>query len=1055
MKENLFISGVLNADFCEDLTFSSVNALPPRAYYVPFEAEANIKEEDGGFYVRREKSGEFLSLDGAWQFKKYNSVYEAGNFINDEFVEEIPVPSCVQYYGYDTPQYSGGGTTFPFEPPFVPKKNPTFCYRRMVKINKKSGRKQYIVFEGADSCLWLFINKKFVGYAEISHADHEFDITDFLVSGENVIDVAVAKFCKGSYLELQDKWRFSGLFRSVYMLDRPIAHITDYKIYSVFEYEKNVCDSGEEKTFSGKIKSVKVVFDYLKGETPAEVFAFNKTVKLNSGEKAEFSLENPRLWTAETPFTYPIVISGGGEKIYENFAVRDIRVENRIVYLNGKKVKFRGANRHDFSPKAGATVTYEQMLADVALLKKFNFNAVRTSHYPNLAEFYKMCERYGVYVISEADIECHGAVKIYGGYDEELFNLLSDNPAWQNAYLSRIKTMYEREKNRGCVVFWSLGNESGYGQNHEACAKFLREADDGNRLIHYEGIQSRRDHKTEINEDIYYTKLLDVESRMYPSLDYMREKCLNDPREKRPLILCEYAHSMGNSPGGLEDYGELIDSDDRIVGAFVWEWADHGIDLGDGKYRYGSDFDVEFSDGNYCIDGMFGPAREVKSAGLAFKATNQPVKVKKLNGGAKFRIFNRYDFITPENLLFTAVFRKNGENVKSVKIDISRILPHGFKDVDLTEELNEVYKICENGEPSTFEQQAENDFINVVFTSVLKRADGLIPENYTLCEDGFVIKDFSSLKMFNFELCGGAEDVENSAEACAEIALKTAEKTVIKSKNAFYEFNNFTGELVSVNLGNQTFNLKLNPQIIRATLDNDVQIFKKWEQVGLYIEKPAVSNAIFDEENGELQISGAFKAQIYSPIARYTVTYRFYGEKFTVRLSGNIENGTEYLPYLPRFGVALSLPAAFERYEYLGYGPRESYIDKKRHSRKDFFAANVKGDYESYLKPQESSSHFKTSFVKLENVGEGGKGEVREIGVYSNKDFSFSAVPYSVEELIKAAHNYDLPESDKTVLSLDYAMSGVGSESCGPALDEKYRLIEKNPDITFLFCFKR
>ena len=1045
MSENLFDFGALNADFCEDLSISDVNALPPRAYYIPFGADANVSETEGGFYESREKSDEFLSLDGVWQFKKYDSIYEAGDFLNDEFCEKIPVPSCVQYYGYDTPQYSGAASTFTFEPPFVPKANPAFCYRRTVKVTKKVGRKQYIVFEGADSCLWLFVNKKFVGYVEISHADHEFEITDFLVSGENSIDVAVAKFCKGSYLELQDKWRFSGLFRSVYMLDRPAEHITDYKIYSVFEYEK-----GESCGFSGKIKKVKVVFDYIKGETKAEVSAFNKTISLFPGEKAEFIVENPRLWTAETPFTYPVTISGCGEKIYENFAVRDIRVENRTVYLNGKKVKFRGANRHDFSPKAGATVTTEQMLADIALLKKFNFNAVRTSHYPNLAEFYRMCERYGIYVISEADIECHGAVNIYGGYDEELFKLLSDNPDWQKAYLKRAKTMYQREKNRGCILFWSLGNESGYGCNHEACARYLREIDGGNRLIHYEGIQCRRDHKTEINEDVYYTYLLDVESRMYPSVSYMREKCLNDPRENRPLILCEYAHSMGNGPGGLEDYRALIDSDDRIAGAFVWEWADHGIDFGDGKYRYGKDFDVEFSDGNFCIDGVFGPAREIKSAGLAFKATNQPIKVEKIDGIAKFRIVNRYDFITPENLIFTADICKNGKKVKSVQTDISKIPPRGFTDIDLSSDLCE---IC-SGSELCGDKDKNNDLINVLFTVVSKKTDGFIPADYVLCSDSFVIKDLLPEKLFEDMLCGEKRKTEEKSQA--EIVLKTARKTVIKSKTALYEFDNFTGELVSVSFGGESLSLKLKPQILRATLDNDVRNFKKWKEAGLYAEKPAVSAAVFDGEKGELRISGAFKAQIYNPLVRYSLVYRFYGEKFSVELCGDIKNGTEYLPFLPRFGMVLSLSDSFDKYEYAGYGPRESYIDKHQHARKDFFTASVKGDYESYIKPQESSSHYKTSFVKLEKSDDGReKSGVCEIGVYANKDFSFSAVPYSVEELIAAAHNYDLPASDKTVLSLDYAMSGVGSESCGPALDEKYRFTETRPNITFLVCLKQ
>lgn len=1012
----------LNVDYIDDLNISQINAEPPRAYYVPYSSAEKTCGRVTNYYDDRRNSDEYVSLNGVWKFKKYDSLYEADGFLSDEYPDEIPVPSCVQYFGYDIPQYSGAATTFAFMPPYVPKENPVFCYRRTLDYDKKQGRKQYIVFEGADSCLWLYVNKKFVGYAEISHADHEFDLTDFLTNGENVIDVAVAKLCKGSYLELQDKWRFSGLFRDVYILDRPEKHIVDYKIYSKFDYKDNADFENSE------IKEVKVIFEYLRGDVDIEVSMDGSVKKLAQGEKCEFKLTSARLWTAETPELYNIVIEGGGEKICENFAVRDIRIVNRVVYINGKKIKFRGANRHEFMPKSGATVSIEQTADDLVLLKKFNFNAIRTSHYPDIPEFYRLCDRFGVYVVSEADIECHGAVKIEGGYEEEYFKLLSDNPAWQKAYLDRTETMYERDKNRGCIVFWSLGNESGYGCNQEACAKYLISVDGNNRLIHYEGIQCRRDHKTEVNEDVYYTDLLSVVSRMYPSVEYMKEKCLNDPREHRPLFLCEYAHSMGNGPGGLEDYQRLIESDDRIAGAFVWEWADHGIDFGDGKYRYGSDFKVDFSDGNFCIDGAFGPNREIKSAALAFKATNQPIKIQRIdNSGAKFNLINRYDFISLDAIDLIVEFKKGGNVVKTLSPNVKNIPPHGSKTIDLTCEYNEILSSVDSDKTNP------DNFINVIFKGFTNKSTDIIPKGHCLVESAFTLNDVYGVK---------AEGV-----ADAKIIKSAARETVVQSVDTLYVFDNFTGELKYIQTGEDKIELKLNPQILRADLDNDVNNAKKWDAAGLYNAKPTAIKAEFLAENdgseSVLVVSGAFTRCIYRPCVYYTMSYKFYGKSFSVKLQGNVTDDVEFLP---RFGITFNLPEKYSTYKYLGFGPRESYVDKNQHTRKDFFTSSVKNDYESYIKPQESTSHVYSSYLNV-------LSDDAECEIKSNKLFSFSVVPYSVKELTEAKHDYDLLNSDKSVVSLDYMMSGVGSESCGPALDEEYKMKEKHPEITFVLKF--
>lgn len=971
--------------FQNNLEVTSQGMEPPRCYYIPFDQHPEGKQ--------REESGEFQLLDGQWDFRRFDSPLEAEGFPEKEYTESIPVPSCVQYYGYDEPQYSGGRTTFPFTPPYVPRENPIFCYRRRFSSEKRGGRRQYIVFEGVDSCFWLFLNGKYVGYSEISHADHEFDVTDFLRDGENVVDVAVAKWCKGSYLELQDKWRFSGIFGSVYLLNRPEKHITDYKISSV--------RSGEDR-WAMRI-------EYLRGNVEMRAGAAGQTVTLRPGESAEIPVADPKLWTAETPHTYPVEISGGGEYIGERIALREITVQNRVVCLNGKPVKFRGANRHDFHPRRGAAVSQEDMLRDIRLMKQYNFNAVRTSHYPNRAEFYRMCDEYGLYVICEADIECHGAVLIEGGYEEEFFKLLSDNPQWQAQYLARIQTMYERDKNRGCILFWSLGNESGYGCNHEASARWLKARD--SRLIHYEGIQCRRDHKTEVNEDIYYTSLLDVVSRMYPSIAYMREKCLEDPREHRPLLLCEYAHSMGNSPGGLQDYWDLINSDDRIAGAFVWEWADHGIDIGDGRYRYGSDFQVAFSDGNYCIDGCIGPNRESKSAIRALKAAMQPIDVEKESGDS-YLLRNRYDFLPAEGLEITAVFKKNGEVLAAVPVSSGDLPARGEKRISL---------------PFPGEI-GEADFANVIFESRTKEASPLVEAGHLTARTGFVIHEPPHTAGSLISHC---------------VFRESGRKLTVESGEYAYTFDRFTGTLETVGCGGLAMKVDLQPQILRATLDNDAANKVTWNRYGLYDAKPTAWKERFDEETGTLTFEGAFAGQIYRPVVHYRMTYRFSGGTVELKLEGRI---SECVEFLPRFGLRLCLPRSYGNYDYLAYGEDESYVDKRMQTCKDLYSANVEKDFIRYIKPQESTSHWGAHWLTV-------RSEEGRLAVTADRDFSFSAVPYTVEELMSAGHDYELPAPEKCVVSLDYGMSGVGLESCGPHLDPKYQMKEKAPEITFRLCF--
>lgn len=549
----------------------------PRSYYIPFGEEQEFAFRDG--ILDRRASDRFLSLDGVWQFGVHARLAEVE--LDEELKETIEVPSCVQMKGFDGIQYLNVRYPIPFDPPFVPEENKCFHYRRTFEI-AEWGEKYYLNFEGVDSAFYLFVNGAKVGYSQISHATSEFDVTQFLVEGENTLDVVVLKWCASTYLEDQDKFRFSGIFRSVYLLKRPKEHIGDFKIETSHDGDLRIQNLGDIP-FSLEIEGRKV------GVLPQEA--------------VEFTLENVEPWTSETPRLYDIVLTANGEKILERVGFRTSKVENGVYKLNGKPLKLRGVNRHEFGPENGATVSIEEMIRDLELMKKAHVNAIRTSHYPNCPEFYALCDKWGFYVLNEADVETHGVTCAYKGHEREGWQAFADSGIADDGVTDREINLYERDKNRTCVVMWSLGNEANYGKMFHRGADYIHARD--SRPIQYESAFEMQD-KTD-----YYTPRIDIASRMYPPLDFF-EEFLSDGRETRPLVLCEYSHAMGNSNGDLNDYWKKIDSSDRFVGAFVWEWRDHAIKTPKG-YCYGGDFGEREHDGNFCVDGLLNPDWTPKS----------------------------------------------------------------------------------------------------------------------------------------------------------------------------------------------------------------------------------------------------------------------------------------------------------------------------------------------------------------------------------------------------------------------------------------------------------
>jgi len=914
-----------------------INVLPTRCYYVP-DAEGD-----------RRKSKRITFLNGEWKIDAYPSFYDVSDeFYLNEPTNTIPVPSCVQFHGYDIPQYITHGFPFIYDPPYVDAQNP--CYHYQTTFTIKGNDRQYLNFEGVDSCFYLYINNKFVGFSQISHRASEFDITDYVNQGENKIDVLVLKWCAGSYLEDQDKWRFTGIFRDVYILSRPEKHVVDYKITT---------------TIGGNVE-----FTLIKGcDCTVKFNGEDKTV--NEGNSISFKVESPHLWSAEDPYLYDMQIISE-EIIYEKVGICETRIENQVLLFNEKPIKLYGVNRHDFSQKAGATVTYEEMENDIRLMKALNINAVRTSHYPNPPEFVKLCDKYGLYVMSESDIESHGSSSIFPATKDTdpLFVLPGKRrstvitlPIFKDTIIERQKCNVLRDRNRPSIFMWSLGNECGWSENLADAARWIKSEDP--RPVHYESI--RYFDADLYTEEIWNTAPLDVFSRMYPPYESMREQV---ETVHKPYVMCEYCHAMGNGPGDFKDYWDIINSDDRFMGGFVWEWADHGI-VSEKGYLYGGDFGDDPNNSNFCIDGIVAPDRAIKTGTLEMKKVYQPIAIEHKNG------------ITLTSLNFFA---------------------------DITASVNI------NGEVSDFTIKpresisfdTKGDIIDVSVTR----------DNVVIAWERFYNK---SAEYTETSVCNTAfTDKGSFIEAVAGGKKYTIDKT--------------TG-MLSVP---KYFNSPLKLSIYRAPTDNDRQIRLKWEEQKMDKAYPtARSTEIIDNK---IIVKGVIGAKFQLPILRFTLTYTFLNEG--VKIAIDYQKDPRY-QWLPRIGLYAMMDKAYKDVKFLGYGPQESYIDKRLAAMKGEYSTTPADNFTDYIKPQENGSHYGCEYAQISN----GSNSVRAEG-----NFSFCAIPYSVNELKSAKHSFELPESSATHVYYDFYMSGIGSNSCGPALMDKYKTPdEATGEITFIF----
>ena len=981
--------------FHEDPHQLHVNTLPPRADFVPFSSRRAAMTEP------RERSERFTSLNGKWAFHYFDSYedlpaeFDPANYLTDE----IEVPSVWQTQGYDRHQYTNVAFPFPYDPPYVPVDNPCALYQRTIALEKHAGTRRTLVFEGVDSCFYLWINGQFIGYSQVSHSTSEFDVTDALIDGANTFTVLVLKWCDGSYFEDQDKLRMSGIFRDVFLLERSARGLKDFFIHTALKDDYARADVSVELERNG--------------DAPVEYRLYDAMgYELVNGRaedgKIDFTLDSVTLWSSENPYLYTLLLFCDGEYIAEKIGLREICVRGGVLYVNGQNIKFRGVNRHDSDPFVGYAVRHEQMLKDLQVMKLHNVNAIRTSHYPNAPEFLRMCDEYGFYVIDESDVECHGVIFCGDLGHDENYNILARDPEYAETILDRVQRNVIRDKNRTSVLLWSMGNESGHGENFDAALKWTKQYDPS-RLTHYERA-SFPPEGMEINRDD-----LDTYSRMYPSIAEMDE-FLEKNELGKPYILCEYSHAMGNGPGDLEDYYRCFERHDGACGGFIWEWCDHAVYMGrtvDGraKYFYGGDFGEFPHDGNFCMDGLVYPDRRPHTGLKEYKNVIRPARVGEVDLKAGvFQLKNALDFTNLREFVeISYVVRQNGRDVfeGSLTEEQLDVAPHSVREIRIA-----------------YPENLKGDFA-VCFTTIQRFDTALVPAGHRLGVEQL-----------------GRQRIEVAAREEGVLAVETKEHgryLHIDGENFHYVYDKTRVAFDLLNYDNLSLIEKpMELNVWRAPTDNDRNIRNEWEAAGYNRAVPRGYETVVDHEDGDCILRTRFSIGA-------VVVRNFVEGEACWRIAKNGEISVEITarrlasaPALPRFGLRLFVPRRMNQAEYFGYGPYESYIDKHRASVKHLYAANVESMHEDYIRPQENGSHFNCDYLKLSSYN----GGIEVTG----EGFCFNASRYTQEELTKKAHNIELEKSDSVVLCIDAFQNGIGSNSCGPRLMARY---ESPADIHF------
>jgi len=982
-----------------------VNCEAPRAYFIPYTSKCAALGEN------RDTSPYFKSLCGVWDFKFYKSVHDICDFTCACFdradMEKLPVPMNWQMAldrGYDVPNYTNVNYPIPVDPPHVPDENPCGLYIRDFNVPQSMmGKEIFLNFEGVDSAFYVWVNDTFAAYSQVSHLTSEINVTGLVHAGVNTIKVLVLKWSDGSYLEDQDMWRMSGIFREVYLLFRDKTHIRDIFVKCDLNDSFDKADFRAELSLTGKA----AVNWELLSPCGCTVASGCETID-GDGVITVPTIENPKLWSDETPDLYTLVLTCGDETIAVNTGARRIEIKDKVIYINGKKVKAKGVNRHDSHHLLGHATPMDHMIRDLMIMKAHNVNMVRTSHYPNDPRFTGLCDKFGLYVCDETDIETHGM---------HPWNGLSDHPDWEKAYVDRAQRLVERDKNHPCVIFWSLGNESGLGRNHTAMTTWIKSRDTS-RLVHYEGAHSG------YNGGEHKADTTDMESRMYPAASWCDEYC-KDESKIQPLFLCEYCHAMGNGPGDLKEYWDVIWANDPFFGACVWEFTDHSVAIGENRYAnpgftYGGDFGDFPNDGNFCVDGLVYPDRRVHTGLLEVKQIYMPLYVEKLADG-QYKLTNRRFFTCMCDLSLFWWIEVDGKTALSGRIPGLDIAPQEAKEYTLFD------------------------------AAVLAKYKGNVTVNFSLRYN-----ENKPWAQAGYEL-GIYQDVSETEKVpvCVPAPLYTIETReeknaiVITCGDTVYTIDTVSGLVKSIcDNGEELVTRPIEPTIWRAPTDNDRNVKNTWIANGL--DRAAVKCygcKLISNDGAAAVVEADFSMGCapYLPVLRGKVTYTV-TENRGLTVTYDMHWQKELDVSWPRFGVRLTMPEGAEQMRYFGYGPMESYSDKRLAARLGEFGTTVTDNYEPYVFPQENSSHADCGWARVTTVA--GHGFL----FTAETPFSFNASHYTPEQLTKTRHHYELVPNKETTVIIDYKQSGIGSNSCGPQLLKKFHFNEK--DFTFTMHVK-
>ncbi|MBQ8372400.1 MAG: glycoside hydrolase family 2 [Clostridia bacterium] len=980
-----------------DLSTLHLGTEAPRAYFVPYGDEKSAR------VGIRDYSDRYMSLIGEWDFRFFSSVEELvnANISDITFDDTLRVPMCWQNAlgkGYDTPNYTNITYPFPVNPPIIPTENPAGLYSRDFYIPAGWQEKDiFIDFEGVCSCLYLFINDTFVGYSQVSHMTSEFNITPYLTEGENSLKVLVTKWCESSYLEDQDMFRANGIFREVYLLARDKERITDIYIHPTLNTELT---EGELYAELSTVGDPRVSATLLDGEGGTVAVG-----KYEDGRITFPTISSARTWSDEDPYLYYLEICAGTEVIRMAVGFKRIDVKGGVVYINGKKVKLRGVNRHDSHPMLGYATPMEHMRRDLMIMKAHNVNTVRTSHYPPDVRFLEMCDLYGIYVVDEADLECHGM-----GVMPE--NPLTSSPLWRDAYLDRAVLMLERDKNHPSIIMWSVGNESGSGDNHRVMSDYYRKRDN-TRLVHSEDA-SRSAYNLEHGlvkapeghdaEELIkkYRDYTDLESRMYPD-DTVMENTL---RLGRPFFMCEYSHAMGNGPGDLAHYWDIIYKNDNFLGGCVWEFTDHSVATGDDPYNapryvYGGDFGDKPNDGNFCVDGLVYPDRRPHVGLLEMKEAYKPFRAELTEGG--IRISSLRSFTSMDDLAGVMWLERDGIPTESI--------PLGPLGIAAGESRTYPIPVYEKEGLVT---------LNLSVRSTRMRPWLAIGDEVGFCQ--IILSDTRRMSRTD----GGR-------------LLFNADSFILDTRSFSAEISRKTGLIEHIDFaGRDLLDAPMRPTLWRAPTDNDMYVKKSWYSHGL--DKAKTELISIDAAKNGRGVSATFRlTSDDKQLGTLDVTYSIGDGGITVDTRASL---SAELPPLPKFGFEVVMPEGSERMTYLGYGPMEAYEDKRLASRLSRFDTTVTDNFEHYIRPQENGAHYDCRWAQISDAG--------GVGLYIAADsFSLGASHYSTQTLTDTRHDFELFPEKRTYVSVDYRNSAVGSNSCGPSLAEELRINEKEFSFTF------